>query len=167
MGYETEIINKMDCGCYTVKSEHDFFNCSRSETIYCAEHYQTNNDYINKLNNEYYDNIKKENEKIPKKKIKDMTKEEKAAYDRECNRKYREKNRDKINDICKNYYYKTIQPNPEKMKKISEQKKQYYKDNKEKKDAYSKKYNQNLLLCKKRVQELESLLMLQNENKNI
>ena len=38
MGYETEINNKMECGCHTVKSSHDCFSGTNYEQIYCKEH---------------------------------------------------------------------------------------------------------------------------------
>lgn len=96
----------------------------------------------------------------PKKRVQDFTKEEKAAYMKACNLRYREKHREKFNASCLNYYHNNIKSDPDKMKRISEQKKEYYVNNKEKKDAYSKKYMKNLLVCQKKLRELEFLIMV-------
>ena len=55
----------------------------------------------------------------PKTKVKDMNKEEKAAYFKETNRRYREKNREKFNEICLKYYHRKISGDVDKMKRIS------------------------------------------------
>ena len=98
--------------------------------------------------------------KTPKIKIKDMNKEEKREYYGNINRRYRENNREKFNECCLSYYHKKISPDPEKMKRISEQKKEYYINNKEKKDAYSKEYMKKVYARSKKLHELEIMILM-------
>ena len=98
--------------------------------------------------------------KTPKIKFKDMTKEEKRAYYKETSKRYRENNRERFNETCLSYYHKKISPDPEKMKRISEQKKEYYINNKEKKDAYSKEYMKKVYARSKKLHELEIMILM-------
>ena len=113
------------------------------------------------INNSINEIIQENNEQnlTTPKKFKDMNREEKNLYYKEKNRNYRARHREEINAKSLKLYYDTVRNDPVKMKRISEQKKEHYIKNREKKNEYSKKYMRELLVCKKKLREMEFLIM--------
>ena len=97
---------------------------------------------------------------MQKKKIKDMTNEELKVYQRASNKRYREKNKEKFNATQLQRYYDKIRPDPEKMRKIADQKKEYYIKNREKKIEYSKQYMKKVYARSRKLHEMELIFLI-------
>ena len=96
----------------------------------------------------------------PKKRVKDMTKEELSAYQKLVNQRYRAKNKEKFNAAQLQRYYDNIRTDPVKMRKIADQKKEHYLANREKKIEYSKQYMKKIYARSKKLHELELMFLI-------